>query len=87
MYKKLLVLAIITLFSLPTYAAAQCCCCQSGNKQAQSQNSSSKEQTGCPAPAVATGAEKSQNNPVASPKDSQDQMLSQKPEKSGPEKN
>jgi hypothetical protein len=85
MPRKLLVLTVIALFSLPTYAAGQCCCCQSEKKQTQAQNSDSKNQAGCPA--VATGAAPSSMTPETSQQKLQDQMLSQKAAKSEKDKN
>ncbi len=87
MKKKLLVLTVVGLFSLPTYALAGSCCGQPEPQQTQSQNPDSKVQAGCPAiatgtaPSVAT----SQTTPGTSPKKAPDQ-LSQKPGESGKEK-
>jgi hypothetical protein len=81
--KKLLFLAVIILFSLPTYAAAQGCCCsgKAEAKQSQSQNPVAKDQSANPAPAAASGGSSCPVKEAASKKQTQDQTLSQKPEK------
>ncbi len=52
MGKKLLVLTVIALLSLPAYALAGSCCGQPETQQTQSQNPGSKVQAGCPAVAA-----------------------------------
>jgi hypothetical protein len=89
MQKKLLVLAVITLFSLPTYAAAQCCCCsgKAEAKPSQSQNPVAKDQSSNPAPMAASGGSSCPFKEAASKQKTQDQVVTQKPETSGTEKN
>jgi hypothetical protein len=87
MPRKLLVFAVIALFSLPTYAIAGSCCCQPEKNQTQSQDSGSKDQSCCPAPAAASGASGCPSKAEASKKKAPDQALSQESKKYEPEKN
>jgi hypothetical protein len=89
MKKKLLVLTVIGLFSLPTYAVAGSCCGQTEPQQTQTQNPGSKVQTGCPAvaPCPATSGATAAMTPGTSAKKPQDQNLSQQPDTSEKKKN
>jgi hypothetical protein len=87
MKRKLAVLTVIGLFSLPTYASGQCCCSQPEKQQTQSQKTGSKTESCCPSMATgkAPAGVTSQTPPGKCPTNMQDQS-SQKPEESGKEK-
>lgn len=69
MKRKLLILTVIGLFLLPTYAAANSCCGGGAaeKQQTQTQNTGPKNQTGCPAMAGKTASGAAPQTPGACP--------------------